>query len=276
VISYGGGVQSTALVVLAATHDPAFEAAVGGPVDAALFCNVGDDSEHPAALEWVRDVVTPWAAERGFPVHELDRVRRDGTTETLMGRMVREGSKSLPIPVRGSETGAPGKRSCTADFKIAVIGKWLKANGASRDSRADVCIGISTDEIQRAGRQVVEPHLVRLYPLIALGLDRSACQQINVDTFGRPAPKSSCFFCPFHRPAVWAEMRRDEPDLFARSAALEATLNERRIDRGMSPVYLTRFGKPLDEAIPEAQTPLFAGDGHDIGEAGCDEGVCFV
>ena len=46
VISYGGGVQSPALLVMAARGEL-------GKVDAALFCNVGDDSEHPETLEYV-------------------------------------------------------------------------------------------------------------------------------------------------------------------------------------------------------------------------------
>jgi hypothetical protein len=66
-ISYGGGVQSTAMVVLAATG--VIEA------DVALFCNVGDDSEHPATLAYVRDVTIPWAAERGLTIHELHNTR---------------------------------------------------------------------------------------------------------------------------------------------------------------------------------------------------------
>lgn len=348
VISYGGGVQSTAMVVLAATRDPAFEAAVGGPVDAALFCNVGDDSEHPDALRWVRDVVQPWAADREFPVIELHRHTRDGRPETLMGRLTKPGSRSFPIPVRMSN-GAPGNRSCTADFKIRVVAKWLRERGASADDPATTCIGISTDEISRVNNRSDEPYETRCYPLIELGMDRSACQEVNVSTFGRPAPKSSCYFCPFHTPAVWAEMRRDEPDLFQRSVDLERLLNERRdaiscstsavpgvetrrvwrwsepdgwlladVDpaeawpdwmrghpdaghwqiygtcpdcnhremlldpdgsvppHGKDHVYFTRFARPLAEAIPEAQTPLFAGAGHDIGETGCDEGVCFV
>lgn len=134
-ISYGGGVQSTALVVLAALRDPRLEAAMGGPVDAAVMANVGDDSEQPATLKFVRETVIPWAAEHNFPIHELDRVRRDGTTETLYGRLTREGSLSPPIPVRMSN-GAPGTRSCTVDFKVKVIAKWAKANGATADDPA--------------------------------------------------------------------------------------------------------------------------------------------
>ena len=60
VISYGGGVQSTAMIVLAT------QGLIPGVTDA-LFSNVGDDSEYPATLTFVRDIMTPWAAERGIP-----------------------------------------------------------------------------------------------------------------------------------------------------------------------------------------------------------------
>jgi hypothetical protein len=264
-ISYGGGVQSTAMIVLATQ----------GRIDAdvALFANVGDDSEHPATLAYVRDVAIPWAAERGLPVHELGRVKRDKTVETLMGRLVKEGSRSLPIPVRMSN-GAPGTRSCTKDFKIDVVGKWLKGHGATKDDPAIVNIGISTDEIQRVGNKRVMPYEQPVYPLIDLGYSRSDCQRIIADA-GLPVPgKSSCFFCPFHRPQTWAEMARDEPDLFTKSADLEDLLNDRREVRGKDPVFLTRFGIPLREAIKPAQDmlPGFADPDFDT----CDEGYCFT
>lgn len=270
-ISYGGGVQSTALLVLAAQGK--LDDIIGGPVDAALFSNVGDDSEHPATLEYVRNVATPWAAERGIKVHELRRIKRDGSEETLMGRLMRPGSRSLPIPVR-MDNGAPGNRSCTADFKIKVIGKWLKANGATAEDPATVCIGISTDEVTRVSNKRVMPYERPVYPLIDLGLDRSACQVLIADAGLPVPPKSSCFFCPFHRPQMWAEMRRDEPKLFWASAELEATLIARRAELGKDPVYLTRFAKPLAEAIPEAQDmlPGFEMPGGD----GCDSGYCWT
>lgn len=265
-ISYGGGVQSSALCVLAVQGKL-------GRIDAALFANVGDDSEHPASLRYVREVMTPWAAERGLPVIELDRTKRDGSTETLWGRLMKDGSRSLPIPIRMSN-GAPGNRSCTADFKIKVVGKWLKANGADAANPADVLIGISTDEVQRIGNKKVEPYERPIYPLIDLGLSRGDCMQVIRDAGLPVPPKSSCFFCPFHRPAMWAEMRRDDPELFAKSQQLEDTLNERRVMLGKDPVWLTRFNRRLSDAVAEAQTPLFT-DG-EFGDGACDEGYCWT
>lgn len=266
VISYGGGVQSTALVVMAATGQI-------DPVEAALFSNVGDDSEHPATLAYVREVAKPWAESLGVPVHILDRRRRDGSVETLWGRLMRPGSRSLPIPVRMSNTGAPGRRSCTADFKIAVIGKWLRANGATKDIPADILIGISWDEIERIGNKRVAAYERVCYPLVDRRLTREHCKRI-IEAAGLPVPpKSSCFFCPFHRPSVWAVMRRDEPQLFARSVELESTLNDRRDRLGKDHVFLTRFGVPLSEAIHEANPAFDFGDGPGMT---CDEGHCFT
>lgn len=270
VISYGGGVQSTAMLVLAC------QGKLGYPVTDALFANVGDDSEHPATLEFVRNVAIPWAAEHGITVHELRKTKRDGTNARGLWSHIfdHESEETLrePIPIRGIN-GAPLSRSCTSDWKIKVVGKWLKANGANKDNPATVCIGISTDEIQRVSNKRVEPYEQPVYPLIHLGLDRSACQKLIAEAGLPVPPKSSCFFCPFHRPLMWAEMRRDEPELFWKSAELEATLNKRRDKLGKDHVYLTRFAKPLPEAIAEAQDMLPFGS-PDIET--CDEGYCWT
>jgi hypothetical protein len=70
-------------------------------------------------------------------------------------------------------------------------------------------------------------------------------------------------------------MRRDRPDLFHEACALEELLNVRRRALGRDPVWLTRFNRPLSEAIPSAQPmlPTFDPAGEDVG---CDNGVCFT
>lgn len=265
IISYGGGVQSTAMCVLAT------QGALGR-VDAAIMSNVGDDSEHPASLRFVREIMIPWAAERGLRVEMIDPVRR-GEKTTIMKEIMRENSRRIVIPVYG-DVGAPLSRTCTADFKVGAIGRWAKQNGASKDSPADVMIGISVDEIERAGRGKNEPWETRLYPLLDLGLRRSDCEQIIKDAGLPVPPKSSCFFCPFHRPLTWSELRRDEPELFDKAQMLEDHINDRQKQWDRNPLYLTRFGKRLSDAIPEAQSSLFSHEGP--GEDGCDSGYCWT
>lgn len=270
VISYGGGVQSTAMIVLA----------VEGLIhaDAALFANVGDDSEHPATLTYVRDVMTPWAAERGLPVHELHPKpqRKDNRVQTLWQQLVDDENDrlSISIPVYMS-TGQPGIRSCTREYKVAVLARWLKDHGASRETPADVLIGISTDEFHRASTKRAQSYERPVFPLLALGIDRAECQRI-IQRAGLPIPgKSSCYFCPYKRTQQWAEMARDEPQLFAQAADLEASLIRRRQARGKDPVYLTRFGRPLREAVGAAQDMLPLFDSSPDADT-CDEGHCWT
>ncbi len=263
VISYGGGVQSTALMVLATTSQ------LPG-VDALLFANVGDDSEDPATLDYVRNVAVPYAHSHNIPLHELRKTLKDGTVETLYGRITKPGHRAITIPLRG-QNGAPQSRHCTHDFKVAVVGKWLKNAGATEPMPATVCIGISTDEIERAGRGKDMKYERRTYPLLDLGLTRGDCMAI-IERAGLPIPpKSACWFCPFHSTQAWRELRRDQPRQFEAAVALEGMVIARQRVLGHPPLHLTRFGKPLDEAIDEAQTPLF-GDSPES----CDEGYCWT
>lgn len=263
IVSYGGGVQSTALLVLAA------QSVIDFPVF--LFSNVGDDSEHPDTITYVRSVAMPYAAEHGIEMHELHRVMRGGTRRTLLQDLSRD-SRTINIPVRMAN-GAPGRRACTADYKIKVVSKWLKAHGATEDDPAVVAIGFSTDEIERSTNRIDIPTERVAYPLLDLGINRGECETI-IRRAGLPVPpKSACWFCPFHRPSTWAEMRRDEPELFWRSVELERLLNRRRDMLGKDHVYFTRFGRPLDEAIAEAQPSLFSDHG---GVETCDSGSCFT
>lgn len=264
VISYGGGVQSTALLVLAAQRKIDYTTF--------LFANVGDDSEHPKTLSYLREVAVPYAAGAGLDLQQLERRRRDGTTETLMQRLHRSDTRSIPIPVRMAN-GAPGRRSCTADFKIKVVGRWLREHGATTQAPAIVGIGISLDEIHRANRRRCEPHERIAYPLLDLGLRRLDCERI-IEGAGLTVPaKSACFFCPFRTVGAWRQQRRDEPELFLKSARLEETINERRAAIGRDPAYLTRYGRPLTEAIP-AEEPSVSPE--DDGDGSCDSGWCMT
>jgi hypothetical protein len=268
VISYGGGVQSTAMIILATQGQIP-------DVDAALFVNVGDDSEHPATLKFVREIMTPWASERGLIVHEL-RPRRYGRPTSILQEITRPGSRRDLIPVFG-EHGGPMKRACTADFKIETIYQTLRASGATKENPAYVQLGISADEIQRAGRGVTVPIEIRQYPLLDMGLTRSDCVDIIVEA-GLPVPrKSACFFCPFHSGQTWSEMRRDEPELFEEAQRLEDFLQARKQKLGLRKVYLTRKGAEnqtrLSDTFNAASNPEPVSE---VGSDGCDSGFCWT
>src|SRR5258708_33852741 len=258
VVSFGGGVQSTALLVLAAQ----------GKIDyhTFLFANVGEDSEKPATVEYVHQVAMPYARLHGLELIELERIKRDGNRETLYGRLTRPGTKAIGIPVRMSN-GAPAMRACTNDFKIEVIEKWLKVHGA-KEQGAIVALGISLDEFQRARNDSGGAWKKLAYPLLNLRIDRAQCMSNDAHAGLPVPPKSSCYFCPYHSLHAWQEMRQNEPGLFRKAAALEQSINERRGSLGLDKVWLTDRLKPLTKATTElTQESLFEDDM-------CETGYC--
>ncbi len=305
VFSFGGGVQSTAALVLAAQ----------GRIDyrTFLFCNVGADSENPDTLTYVRDIAKPFAARHGLTFHEVERTRRDGSRETIYGEITRSDNRSIGIPVyMGS--GAPGNRSCTIDFKIAVVDKWLKQhtergaihamkeallrrsalgkldkealkrlmgtlNGffAEQEPLAIVGLGISLDEIQR-----VKPNMdvntmawkVNAHPLIfdvPRPLTRHDCLSIIADAGLPVPPKSSCWFCPYHSTRAWQDLRLTRPDLFEKAVQLETLINERRAMLGKDRVWLSSKLKPLSRVTTDL-VQLSLPEQEEM----CESGYCFV
>lgn len=258
VFSYGGGVQSTAALVLAA------EGRIDFPTF--IFCNVGADSENPQTLAYVDQVAKPFAAAHGIDLQELRRTRRDGSFETLLAWVLRSTS-SVYLPLRTAD-GAPGNRSCTGDFKIKVVARWLKAHGATAEKPAVSGLGISVDEFQRARSSSGFSWQQLTYPLLDLHLTRRDCQRI-IGAAGLPLPaKSSCYFCPFHRIADWRRLRVERPDLFARAVEIEQVLSARSVRLGRPPVWLTRYGRPLDQVIGDQSAFDF--------EDSCESGYCMT
>lgn len=240
-----------------------------------VFSNVGAKAENPATLAYLDAYAIPYAAAHGIEFVTVERrfVRgeRKGQAEDLYDHLTREGSRSLPIPVRMHDTGAPGTRACTDAFKIKVLSRFAKERGATKADPAIVGLGISLDEYERMRLDSGESLQRLAYPLIDLRLTRDQCAAI-ITRAGLPVPpKSSCYFCPFHRPSTWARMRVEQPEQFEKAAELETLLNERRAMLGRDPVWLTRFRKPLRDAIGLQAVMDFGDDGD-----ACESGYCLT
>jgi hypothetical protein len=253
--SFGGGVQSTAALVLAA------EGRIDFPLF--LFANVGADSENPATLEYVESIAKPYAMLKGVTLVEVQKRQRNGEPDTIRTWLDRT-EKSIGIPMRMAN-GAPGNRSCTEQFKINVINKELKRRGASAENPAVLGMGISMDEWERMRSDSGAAYKTLAYPLIDLGLNRQDCVRA-IEQAGLPVPpKSSCYFCPFKRTGDWQKMRRDDPGLFALSVALEEQMNARRMALGRDAVYLSSRAIPLVRVVGDHdQLDLFEGESCDI------------
>lgn len=252
-MSFGGGVQSTAMLILAARKEIDFPLA--------LFANVGDDSENPDTLTYIAKHSRPYAEKHGIEFVELRKVRREGNEETIL-QWVDRTERSIGIPMRMAN-GAPGNRTCTHQFKITVIRGELKRRGANANNPTTLALGISVDEWQRM-RDSGHSATINTYPLIDLGISRSDCITIIQDAGIPVPPKSSCVFCPFTKLDDWRKMRRDHPDRFAAVERMEERINARRDRLGKDHVYFSYKAVPLGQAVgTHDQASLFE-------DASCD------
>lgn len=232
-----------------------------------VFANVGMRSESPDTIQYVANVLKPFADAHGISWVDVQRKRRDGTVVDLYEELHRP-SRSIDIPVRMSN-GAPGNRNCTVEFKIKPIAKWIKAN-------APGCVlgkGISTDEPHRATPSRESDGYASAYPLIELGLSRSDCLRVVREAGLPQPPKSSCWFCPYKTTDQWITLRREKPELFEQVVRLERTLNAKREAIGKDRVFISGRCKPIDVAIPD-QLGLFAEWIEE--QDGCESGYCMT
>lgn len=258
IFSFGGGVQSTAVLVLTAQGKIQY--------DKFLFCNVGEDSENPDTLRYFTEIALPFAIINNIELLEL-RKYRNGEIETLRGRIYAT-LRSVPIPARMSN-GAPGHRTCTSDFKIRVIARWQKQHGATQANPAITGIGFSLDEYDRARTDSGFDWQELEYPLLDMRITRMDCMNIIKDA-GLPIPsKSSCFFCPFHSPTEWIRLRQTRPDLFQEAVNIEKHIWEKRGELKKDRMWLHSHCKPLEIAVGDQPT-LF--DDKEI----CTSGYCFL
>lgn len=265
VFSFGGGVQSMAALVLAAQ----------GKINCKtfLFANVGEDSENPATIRYFHEVAKPYAAAHGIDLIEVRKTRKDGTPDSVWARLTRPGSRSIGIPVRMSN-GAPGNRTCTVDFKIKPVAKWLKQHGASKKKPGKVLLGISLDEFQRMRNDSGIAHVALGYPLIDLRLTRQDCIQIILAAGLSLPEKSSCWFCPFQTLKRWQWRRHNRPVEFWKSSRLETFINQKRAMLGLDEVWLSGALKPLDKATSEEQQMEWAEE--EEGQYSCGAFTCAV
>lgn len=191
-LSYGGGVNSTALVVMLCNGEfPEYEPW------RCVFADTGNEKD--ATYEYIANIFGPYLEQHG---HHLETVR---PKESVLERWERL-----------SVTGSRLLRSCTAQAKIAPIQKHIDANGAGIQ-----LIGIDAGEIGRArAREGV------VYPLVDRWIAREGCVEI-IKNAGLPVPvKSGCWHCPFMRVGEILELAIKYPCRFERIAALEKRASE--------------------------------------------------
>lgn len=188
-LSYGGGVNSTALAILLCRGKlPQYE-----PFRI-VFADTGEERDETYAF--IRDHFEPYLARFG---RRLEWVR---PAETVLERWER-------LRVTGSRI----IRACTDEAKRKPIRKYVDENGGGTQ-----LLGIDAGEAHRSPTQ--------MRPLVDLDIDREQCEQIITDE-GLPSPgKSGCWHCPFARVSEVINLLKLHPCRFERIERLEAAATE--------------------------------------------------
>ena len=263
VLSMGGGIQSTTLALLCA-------AGVFRPPQVAVFADTGCEPEYVyATIRAVSDLVP-------FPVVTTTNRGRDLADDTAaaVNSLGAPGWVSIPAFVR-RPNGKVGMavRQCTEHYKLRPIERAIRAHmGITRLSdrnRADIYLGITTDEIARV-RPNRNPYLTNRYPLLDAGWSRADCAKWLDDHHPNlRVGKSACVICPYRSDAGWARLRHDDPDGFRRAVAVDAAI--RHTGGAAGERFLHSSARPLDQAVAEPAPTLFGG----AEDAECSGG-CFL
>lgn len=211
VVSFGGGTNSTAMIVGMYLHKI--------PVDLILFADPG--AEQPHTYEYI-EVFDEWLVKHGLPkITPVHCVDKGGNRLTLEQECLRSGT--LPSI-------AYGFKKCSLKHKIGPQEKFCNNHPACRAEwaagrRVHKFIGYDAGETRRvqhaAPADEANKKYENHYPLYEWGWNRAECVRV-IERAGLPRPgKSSCFFCPSMKKAEILELWEKYPDLFRRAVDIE-------------------------------------------------------
>jgi hypothetical protein len=190
-----------------------------------------------------------------FPVYRVtngklsDSVLEMRTSKN--GNIYAKTSMPLYTLSASGELGMTPHRSCTVDFKILPIQKFIKKHcGIKRGQKEPTVttwIGISLDEQQRM-KDSREKWVVNRWPLVEKRIDRIACIRWMLDRGYPEPPKSSCSYCPFHSNKEWRRLKNDEPEAFAQAVQFEKDVQRTKSESSefVTVPFLHNSRKPLD------------------------------
>jgi len=254
VLSYGGGLDSFAMLLLAIQN--------GNKPDWAVFVDTGDSGpswgggkgsglsgqaaisgtqgEWPSTYKHIRQVVMPlckkhginfaWLTYKDYPIRHC--VDADSLLEWF--------EKSMRAS--GGQTGFPVKsntRMCTTVAKVERFERWL--NDHYPGQQVEVWIGFEAGEEKRAGNDPNVGKVVKFksgkavrrncFPLMEAQLCRCRAKDF-VQGLGYAVPeKSACVFCPFNPRSANRQFKKFFPGEFRRMERIEQI--KPRTERGM-------------------------------------------
>jgi len=229
ILSFGGGVNTAALMVLLLQE--------GSSLDEVVFADTG--SEVPETYGYLY-VAQEYLAKFGLSIRVIRRPNGESIYETCSRRKV------IPSAVW---------RWSTRDFKVNPIHAYYRSLGV----HIYQYLGIAYDEVERMRDSQVS-YVTNLYPLVDAKLTRSDCVRVIEDA-GLPKPaKSGCFFCPFNSRDRWAWLLEAHPDLYTKAVALEERSKHYPNQRLTDQIFRNRDAVPLREYATILKNRELAGE----------------
>ena len=190
VVSYGGGINSTAMIIFLINNKY--------PLDYVVFSDTGD--EMPETYEYLK-VMKKYLNKKKIPF-EIVRVRNN---TSLSDRCLKR--KVVPSQIW---------RWCTRDMKVTPIHAFYR----KLNSHIYQYMGIDYDEVHRMKPAKVN-YVTNLYPLIDHKIGRNECINM-IKNVNLPIPiKSGCYMCPFNNMKRWAEIYNKHPTLYNYAMKIE-------------------------------------------------------
>lgn len=248
VLSFGGGTQTVAILVLVALGR------LPRP-DLVVMADTGRE----ASETW------DYAEAHVEPLLKRLGLRLEIAPHTLARRDLYSYKGELLLPAWTQGGRLP--TFCSSEWKRRVVRRHLRAAGV------DACvtwIGISLDEFGRAKDSDRKWQEFRWPLLFDAPLRRSECRQLVIDYGLPPPPRSSCWCCPHRRDPEWRRLREHYPKDWQAACELDEAVRAADQQGG---VWLHGSRRPLADA-PLAEEPTL----HPLlGEVdGCDSGFCWV
>lgn len=239
VLSYGGGVNSVALLLRMLRE--------GEIPDLVVFADTGE--ERPETYAYIRERVAPYCAQYGIPFETVSKGQR----------LVDYYRENRVVP-------SIEKRDCSSKFKHDVVRRHLRSLGIKK---ATILIGIAWDESHRERKSDVQ-WLRNRFPLLEWRMTRKDCLA-EIAAHGWPSPgKSACMGCPLGGKRGAVALLKEHPEEFARWRAMEEA--GRRYPE-MTVIPNVRLAW-VERAVRTQRTLDLSGDPEDPGE--CWGEVCPV
>ncbi|MFT5760509.1 MAG: hypothetical protein ACI9LM_005296 [Alteromonadaceae bacterium] len=210
IVSYGGGTNSTALLIECANRSI--------PIDLILFADTG--GEKPHTYKYLK-MFSKWCASNGLPeIQTVQQVNQNGTYITL--EQICLNASMLPSL-------AYGFKSCSLKHKVApqdkYVNNWPQAKEEWKlGNKITKFIGYDADEPHRA-KLTSDKKYIYQHPLIEWDMGRDECIE-TIKKAGLDLPgKSACFFCPSSKKTEIMQLKDQYPHLMNRALAMEKNAN---------------------------------------------------